>query len=90
MSEKFVESLINYFSRSKEEVAGEVPEGACVNCWGHYEYGDKVRTIIHDRQIDVENKRHFRAFVEDFVIQHVDGAHLRQENNILTCPSCGN
>ena len=88
MSDNFVKSLVSYFSKSKDEVGNEIPEGACPNCWGHYEYGDKVRTIIHDRQIDVENKRQTRAFVEDFVVQHVDGAHLREENNILTCPSC--
>jgi hypothetical protein len=89
MSENFIKSLTQYFTKSKAEVADAVPEGACPNCWGHYEYGDQVRTIIHDRQIDVENNRQVRAFVEDFVVQHVDGAHLREENNKVTCPSCG-
>lgn len=84
-----VDSLISFFSRPQAETAEDVPEGLCGNCWGHYEYDGKIREIARDRQIDVNHNLERRAFIQDFVVTHVDGIRLREDaEHRLTCANC--
>ena len=80
-----MESLTAYFSRDSGE---GVPEGLCVNCWGHQEYDGKIRSIARDRQVDINNGVERDAFIQAFVIQHVDGIRLQNTGSGLVCPSC--
>tara|TARA_B100000029_G_scaffold367066_1_gene360492 strand:+ start:323 stop:598 length:276 start_codon:yes stop_codon:yes gene_type:complete len=84
-----LETLSAFFSRPAEDTAGEVPEGACPNCWGHYEYDGEIRQVARDRQVDVNNGEERYAFIQDFVVNHVDGIRLRDGEQGRTCPRCG-
>ena len=83
-----INTLISFFSKSKEEVKEQTPEGYCPNCWGKQEYDNQVREMYEDKQIDVNNGSANYAFVQEFVVKHLDGIHLKKGNNSLECPTC--
>ncbi|MFT4525890.1 MAG: hypothetical protein ACI9FU_001703 [Granulosicoccus sp.] len=84
----FIESLTSFFAKSKEETKDQVPVGACPICWGEQEYDGEVRQLYKDKQIDVNNHRANHAFIQDFVVNHVDGIRLRKMENGYQCPRC--
>lgn len=70
---------------SKNEL---VEAGACPNCWGEQEYDGLARDLIKDKQVDVNNSGARHAFIQDFVVNHVNGIHLHKEDNGYQCPKC--
>ena len=83
-----IEKLIAFFKRPKEATQDEAPEGLCPNCWGRQEYDNEIRELYKDKQIDVNNHQANYAFIQDFVVKHVDGIHLKKGKNSLDCPTC--
>ena len=81
-----LDTLSAFFSRPAEETANETPEGACPNCWGHYEYDGEIRQIARDRQIDVDSGREPYAFIQEFVVKHIDGIRLRDDGTRAGLP----
>lgn len=69
----------------KEEL---VEAGACPNCWGEQEYDKVVRELIFDKQLDVNNHEAKHSFIQDFVVNHVNGIHLQKGDRGLECPKC--
>ena len=84
-----LETLSAFFSRTAEETADDAPQGVCPNCWGRYEYDGEIRQIARDRQIDVNNGLKRYAFIQDFVVNHIDGISLRSDEHKQVCPKCG-
>ena len=85
----FVDTIVSFFRRPAAETASEVPEGACPNCWGHLEFDGKVRQAVVDRQISVNNGEESYAFIQAFVVEHIDGIRLKDSGQGPTCPRCG-
>ena len=83
-----IEKLIAFFSRPKAETINEIPEGYCPNCWGTQEYDDQIREMYRDKQIDVNNHQSNYAFIQDFVVTHIDGIRLKKGTSSLECPTC--
>lgn len=81
-----LDSLASLFDRDRGP--DPVPDGLCPNCWGQQEYGDQIRDMARDRQVDVNNHRSRHAFVQDFVVQHVDGIRVRGIGKGGACPTC--
>ncbi len=84
----FIETLVSFFQKPEEETNGQVPEGLCPNCWGTQEYDNQIRELYKDRQIDVNNHKDHYAFVQDFIVNHVNGIRLIKGNHGFTCPTC--
>lgn len=84
----FVENLVHFFKKPKEETKGMVPEGTCPLCWGYQEYDHKIRRLFKDKQIDVNNHRDRYMKVQKFMIKHINGIRLKQ-GKIKECPTCG-
>lgn len=82
-----INSLIEFFKKPKEETAGKSPEGTCPVCWGHQEYDNKIRRVLRDKQIDVNNHRDSFMKVQKFVVKYIDGIRLKQAK-VESCPSC--
>ncbi len=78
--------------RSESEItAKEWSEAkACPNCWGMQEYDQKYVEFVKDRQIDHINQTTAgrKAFIEQFVEDHITGIRLKREGDQLTCPTC--
>ena len=83
-----INTLINFFKKPKAETQNEVPEGLCPNCWGEQEYDNKFRELYKDKQIEVNNHEANYAFIQDFMVTHLNGIHLKKGNNGMECPTC--
>jgi len=83
-----IETLIGFFKKPGEETQNEVPEGLCPNCWGKQEYDNQIRELYKDKQIDVNNHEANYAFIQDFMVTHLNGIHLKRGNNSFECPTC--
>jgi hypothetical protein len=83
-----IENLIKFFKKTKEETTGKAPEGVCPNCWGAQEYDNKVRELYRDKQIDVNNHEANYAFIQDFVVNNINGIKLIRDGERSLCPSC--
>ena len=83
-----IHSLLEYFSKPKEEVEGTTPEGLCPNCWGRQEYDNVIREMYMDKQIDVNNHKAHYAFVQDYIVNHVNGIKLIKGTSSYECPTC--
>lgn len=84
----FIDHLLHYFKKPKEETKNTSPEGTCPVCWGHQEYDSQIRTILKDKQIDVNNHRDSYMKVQRFVVKHIDGIRLKK-GYVESCPKCG-
>jgi len=83
-----IEKLIAFFKKSKEDTSGKSPSGFCPNCWGSQEYDNQIREMYKDQQVNVNNHEANYAFIQDFVVTHLDGIHLKKGNNSFECPTC--
>ncbi|MCP4440968.1 MAG: hypothetical protein GY810_18760 [Aureispira sp.] len=83
-----IEKLIAFFKKPKEETQSNAPEGFCPNCWGTQEYDDQVRKLAKEQQVDINNHQANYAFIQNFVVDHLDGIKLKRVNNESVCPSC--
>lgn len=75
------------FGKKKDEFS-ETPQGVCPNCWGDQEYDNLVRKKYKDVQIGVNNKESKHAFIQDFVVTHLNGIKLKSAVHGLECPTC--
>ena len=83
-----IERLIHFFKQKPEETKNKVPEGMCPNCWGEQEYDNKVRAMYDDKQIDVNDHIANYAFIQEFVVNHVNGIQLVKDGDRVMCPRC--
>jgi len=83
-----IKVLINFFSKKAEDTKNDVPSGICPNCWGQQEFDKNVRDLRRDKQIDVNNHEANYAFIQDFVVNKVDGITLDKRANGQVCPTC--
>ncbi|WP_394972797.1 hypothetical protein [uncultured Croceitalea sp.] len=82
---ELIDKLVEFFKAPKEETKDIAPEGICALCWGHYAYDKKIRTVLKDKQIDVNNHRDSYMKVKKFLVEHVDGPKLKK--GLIEC--CG-
>ena len=80
------ESIIDLLKEGTENK--KAPEGLCPNCWGYQEYGSKIRTMVVDMQVDVNNHQAAYAFIQKFVVTHLDGITLKNTRDGLVCDDC--
>lgn len=83
-----IDQLAKFFSKDAKDTKNTTPEGYCPNCWGTQEYDDQIRHLYKDKQIDVNNHAANHAFIQKFVVERIEGIHLKKGNNGLECPTC--
>lgn len=83
-----LEALTRYFWPEDNAEQAAAPDGVCANCWGEQEYDGAFRKGLSDKQIDVRNGRAKNAFIQAFVIEHVEGIRLHDLPQGATCPRC--
>ena len=82
-----IDNITHYFinQNNKEEVPS--PEGTCPLCWGRQEYDGKIRDLLKDKQIDVNNHKDSYMIIQDFMKHNIDGITLK-EGVVNDCPNC--
>ena len=83
-----IEQLMSFFTGTAKETANKTPDGFCPNCWGEQEYDKEIRELQKDMQIDVNNHKANYGFIQDFVVNKIDGIQLKKGNNGMECPVC--
>jgi len=76
------------FKKKIKDEFTEVPEGVCPNCWGDQEYDNMVREKYEDAQISVNNHKTKYAFIQNFVVTHLNGIKLKSTIKGRECPTC--
>ena len=82
------EAVVNYIKGKEKGDNLKAPEGVCPNCWGEQEFDNKIREIVKDRQINVNSGRENYAFIQEFVVNHIDGIQLRNSIDGKVCKHC--
>ncbi len=83
-----IETILNFFKKPAIESKNKTPEGYCPNCWGKQEYDNVIRDMYKDKQIDINNHSANYAFIQDFIVNKINGIHLKKGNNSFECPTC--
>lgn len=83
-----IEKLIAFFKRPASETKKETPDGVCPNCWGSQEFDNVIRELYEDKQIDVNNGQANHNFIQNVVVNKIEGIKLQKGNSGLVCPSC--
>lgn len=83
-----IDNIINYFKSENKKITPS-PEGTCPVCWGFQKYDGKIRTLLEDKQIDINNHKNSYMLIQDFMKHNIDGIKLK-EGIITDCPTCSN
>lgn len=88
ISELFGKKKISIFV-SNEEI---IEAGACPNCWGRNEYDRHYKEYVYDQKKSNINhdRQGKKAFIQQFVEDHITGIRLKKNGNQLSCPTCKN
>lgn len=82
-----IDNIINYLKDEDNQKIAPSPEGTCSNCWGYQQYDGKIRDLLKDRQIDINNHKDSYMIIEQFLKQNIDGLNLK-EGDVKACPYC--
>lgn len=82
-----IDNITHYFKNQHDQEDVSSPKGTCPVCWGFQQYDGKIRTLLKDRQIDVNNHKDSYMIIQDFMKHNVDGVTLK-EGVISDCPNC--
>lgn len=80
--------LFSWLLPKKRKPLIEAPKGVCPNCWGKQEWDKKYFEIAKDKQVDVNNKEANHAFIQYFVVNHLDGIKLKRHESYSKCVYC--
>jgi len=81
-------NLLKFFKELNESTGSEAPDGYCPNCWGEQEYDKNIRQLYKDKQIDINNHEAHYAFIQDFVVNQLEGIRLKKGDGGHQCLAC--
>lgn len=82
----FIKKLFQ--GHKQEAEINALTDGYCPNCWGDQEYDNLIREKYKDTQINVNNHEANYAFVQDFIVTHLNGIKLKSSVHGFECPTC--
>ncbi len=84
--------LKNLFGLDTDQEAQEalIDANVCPNCWGSQEYAGQFKAYAKDRTRSniTKDPEGRKAFIQQFVEDHVTGIKLINDGAQKTCPSC--
>lgn len=83
------DDITSYFKNKNSKKEEASPKGTCPVCWGFQEYDGKIRRLLEDKQIDVNNHKDSYMIIQDFMKNNIDGIKLK-EGIVTDCPNCSN
>lgn len=82
-----IENIIHYFQNNDDENRKSSPDGTCPVCWGYQQYDGKIRTMLKDKQVDINNHKDSYMIIQDFMKHRLEGVKLK-ESVTSECPNC--
>lgn len=84
---KLIDNIVHHFKNNKDKTEGTSPEGTCPVCWGYQQYNKKIRDLLKDKQIDINNHKDSYMLIQDFMKHRIDGVKLKK-GIVSECPNC--
>ena len=81
-------NVLDFFQNNSHAASNSAPVGVCPNCWGSQEYGDLIRKMEKDVQLEVNRGTENYAFVQAFVTKYVEGISLKNKIDGPVCERC--
>lgn len=82
-------ALKDWFNKKKEGDDTLIDSNVCPNCWGRQEYSGAIYEAAENRRIDLQKDDPNRqAFIQNFVIKHIEGITLKEDGDEVVCASC--
>jgi hypothetical protein len=82
-----IDNITHYVKNKNKKEEESSPEGTCPICWGRQQYDGKIRDLLKDKQIDVNNHKDSYMLIQDFMKHNIDGIKLK--GSVVTdCPNC--
>ena len=82
-----IDNITHHFKNQNSQEEELSPEGTCPICWGRQEYDGKIKDLLKDQQIDVNNHKDSYMIIQDFIKHNIDGITLK-EGVVTDCPNC--
>lgn len=75
----FYTKIIKLFEKHQEQSPVYSRQNElCAMCWGYQEYDKKIRIIVKDRQIDVNNHLFKYMRIQKLLKKYIDGVKLKK------------
>ncbi len=84
-----IDTITHYFKNQNDEKEVPSPKGTCPVCWGHQQYDGKIKDLLKDKQIDINNHKDSYMVIQNFMKDHIDGIKMK-EGIETDCPNCSN
>ena len=63
-------------------------EKQCPNCWGYQEYEGKFLSTLQKENIDLNNLKEKKGWIQEYAIKHFEGIKLEETGDLFECPNC--
>lgn len=73
-----IDDIINRLKNEGNEQESATPEAKVPNGWGHQQYDGKIRELLKDRQIDINNHKDSYMVIQEFLKENIDGFRLKK------------
>lgn len=83
-----IKAILSHIQKPEIETRDSAPHGLCPVCWGNQQYDGKIRTILKNKQIDINNHKDSHMIIEEFVKVHINELK-RKEVEVRNCSACG-
>jgi len=80
------DSIFDYLKKRKHDKS--VPKGYCPNCWGYQEYEGKFLNTLQKENIDLNNLKEKKGWIQEYAIKHFEGIKLKETDDLFECPNC--
>lgn len=74
----FIDEMINHLKNEGNTQDFIISEANIPNGWGHQQYDGKIRDMLKDRQIDINNHKDSYMAIQEFLKQNIDGFQLKE------------
>lgn len=82
-----IDNIISYLKNKGGKKVEISPEGTCPICWGHQRYDGKIKELLKDRQVDINNHKDSYMLIQGFMKDNIEGVKLK-EGIVKECPHC--
>lgn len=82
-----IDNIVHYFKNDNHKKEESSPKGTCPVCWGNQQYDGKIRTLLKDKQIDINNHKDSYMIIQDFIKHNIDEVKLKK-GIVTECPNC--
>lgn len=76
-----IEIFSNLLKKKAEKNESVAPEGFCPNCWGKQEYEGKFYAAIEKEQIDLNNIKERKGWIQAYATENLEGIKLHATTN---------